>query len=68
MSASSYVHLDDVEIKRETDSAFLIVWEGDEYWIPKSQMADPDRYSEGDRDCNVSITEWIAGKKGIEAS
>jgi hypothetical protein len=66
MSASNYVHLDDVTIKRETDKALLIVWEGEEFWIPLSQIADAGDYHQGDEHCNLSITEWIAKQKGIE--
>lgn len=65
MPASNYVHLDDVTIIRATDLAFLIEWDGGQYWLPRSQVADPDDYSEGDV-CNLSITEWIAREKGIE--
>ena len=65
-SASNYVHLEDVEIVRETDAAFLILVDDEDHWIPKSQIADPERYSEGDRHCTISITEWIAEQKGIE--
>lgn len=66
MGASNYVHLEVSEIKRETDKAFLVVLEdGAEHWLPKSQIADADDYSEGDTNCTVSITEWLAGEKGI---
>ena len=63
---SRYVHLDVEEILRETDKAFLLLVEGEEIWIPKGQIANPGDYSEGDSNCTVSITEWIANQKGIE--
>lgn len=65
MSASRYIHLAGVNILRETDKAFLIELDGEEYWIPMSQVADPEDYQEGDVDVELSITEWIAGEKGI---
>lgn len=67
LSASNYVHLDDITIKRVTDKAMLIEWEEEEFWLPLSQVADADDYEAGDQHCNISITEWIAKEKGIEA-
>lgn len=66
MSASGYVHLEDCEIVRETEKAFLVRYDGEEYWIPKSQIADPDNYEEGCFGCTMSVTEFIAREKGIE--
>lgn len=66
MSNSNYVHVDVDEIKRETDSAFLVVVDGEEIWLPKSQISDPDSYNEGDTNCTVSVTKWIAREKGLE--
>lgn len=66
MSQSGYVHLEDVDIIKETDSAFLLVIEdGERVWLPKSQVANPDDYSEGDEGVSISVTEWIADQKGI---
>lgn len=67
MSASNYVHLEGVNIKRETGLAFLIEYEGEECWIPKSHVADADDYAEGDLDRSLSISEWIAQEKGLNA-
>ena len=65
MTASNWVHIEG-KILKETDAAFLIkVDEGEEHWIPKSQISDPDDYKEGDIG-TISITEWIAEQKGIE--
>jgi hypothetical protein len=65
MSASNWVHLDVDEIKRETDKAFLLVIDGDEHWIPKSQISEPDDYEVGDKNLTVSVTEWIAEQKEL---
>ena len=63
---SRYVHLNVEKIEHETATAFLLRLEDDsEYWIPKSQIADPDDYEEGDENCTVSVTEWIAAQKGL---
>lgn len=66
MGQSQFVHLEECRIVRETDAAFLIEHDGEEHWIPKSQIADPDTYEAGDEDVTVSVTEWIAKQKGIE--
>ena len=65
MSASKWIHLDDVRVVKETDKAFLIEIEEGEFWIPKNQVSDPGDYAEGDWGVSISITEWIAGEKGI---
>jgi hypothetical protein len=67
MSASDYVHLDVLLIKKETDMAFLLVLEDDEreLWVPKSQVSNSDDYDEGDTDCTVSVSEWFASKEGL---
>lgn len=61
----SWVHLDVDLIKRETPKAFLVVIDGEEYWLPKSQVSDPDDYAEGDTDACISVTEFIANEKGL---
>jgi len=66
MSASNYVHIHVDEIAKETNAAFLCVIDGEETWLPKSQVADPEDYSEGDCDLTLSITAWLAAEKGLE--
>jgi hypothetical protein len=66
MSASGYVHLEDCNIKAVTANAVLVEWDGDDYWFPASQVADPDVFEKGDEGVTVSVTEWIANQKGIE--
>ena len=66
MGASNWVHLDVEEIVRETDKAFLVRLEdGEEVWLPKGQISDAQDYSEGDTNCTLSISEWIANEKGL---
>lgn len=66
MSQSEYVHLEGCDILAVTDAAIQVRWEGDRYWFPKSQVADPETYEAGDKGLTVSVTEWIAEQKGIE--
>lgn len=68
MGQSSWVHLEDCHIRRTTEKAICIMWDGAEYWLPRSQVADEgDNLAEGDRGVTVSITQWIAEQKEIEA-
>ena len=68
MSASGYVHLEDCQILSVTPKAIYIDYEGLAMWIPISQIADGEdhKFERGDKNVTVSITEWIAGQKGIE--
>lgn len=66
MGANNYEHILVEKIIRETEKAFLVRLEdGDEHWLPKSQIADADDYREGDEDVELSVTEYIAREKGL---
>jgi len=65
MGESRYVHLEGCKILRETAAAFRVEYRGEEFWLPKSQVADAENYVDGDDDVTLSITEWIADQKGI---
>lgn len=65
MSASNWVLLVVEEVVKVTDDAFLLLIDGEEYWLPRSQIADPDDYEEGELDCEMSVTKWIARQKGL---
>ncbi len=66
MGASNWFNLEFDEILAETDKAFLLLLpDGEEVWIPLSQVADAGDYQEGDSCGEISITEWIARKKGL---
>jgi hypothetical protein len=65
MGASRWVHLDVDRIAKETEAAFLLVIDGAEHWIPKSQVSDPENYEQGDEDLTISVTHWIADQKGL---
>ncbi len=68
MSNSSYVHLEDCEVIRLTDSAALIDVDGERIWLPLSQMApgEADKLEAGDEHVTISVTKWIAKQKGID--
>ncbi len=73
MGASGFTHLEIKEITQETDKCFLcVITKADdieldkwEEWIPKSQIADADNYSKGDKNASMSVTDWIAEKIGF---
>lgn len=56
---SSLVELDFEELKRETDRAWLVTIDGNDYWLPKSQC-DIDI-----RCCTVWISRWLAENLGL---
>ena len=68
MSFSNWTHIDVAEILRETDDAFLLRLKKDkeDYWVPRSVIADPGNYSENDTNCTVSIQDWFCEKSGLE--
>lgn len=67
-----WVHLNVDEILVETEKAFKVQLEstsdgpGKRIWLPKSVIADPNDYNEGDRDCTISVEDWFADKEGLE--
>ena len=66
MTASNWVHLEFEEIVRGTEKALLVrLAEGEEVWLPLSQIADADDYRAGQKSGTISVTEWIAQQKGL---
>lgn len=66
MTASNYVHLDVQAVLNKTDRALLVrLQDGEEVWLPLSQVADADDYQLGDTDCTVSVTKWLADREGL---
>lgn len=63
-NAQGLVHLDVQVIRQETAKAFQVILEGGQiWWLPKSQVSDAEDYKAGDRDCTLSIPEWLYEKK-----
>ena len=59
------VEFEDSECIQETDAALLVSIDGEEHWIPKSQITDDSEvWKQGDVGTLV-ITEWIAQEKGL---
>lgn len=57
----------DVKCLRETDAALLCVIDGEEHWIPKSQVDDDSEVFDSDENSEgtLIVTEWIAIEKGL---
>ncbi len=69
MGQSNYVHLEDVTIVALTDAAVLLEYDDEQYWIPRSQLAEgeDEKLKKGAKGLTLSITEWIAEQKGIDS-
>lgn len=53
-----------VEIRLETDRAFLVFDGKTEAWIPKSQVSDQSESDDGTIE-TIFIPEWLALEKGL---
>ena len=54
-----------VVCKKDTEKAILVEIDGEEHWIPLSQIDDDSEvYQEGDEGVLV-ISHWIAVQKGL---
>lgn len=62
---SEKVQIQNVTVARETESALLVNIEGEEIWIPKSQIDDDSEVYKKDTSGTLVITEWIAKQKGL---
>jgi hypothetical protein len=62
-----WICVDFDRVKAITERAILFVVDGEDTWIPISQISseDVDQYEVGDVDGPVSITDWIASQKGL---
>lgn len=62
---SETIKIKNVRCKCQTEKAILVEIEGEEHWIPQSQIDDDSEvFSAGDEGTLV-ITEWIAEQKGL---
>ena len=64
--ASSWVHLEGCKVNKATAKALLVELEdGEELWLPRSQISEGEKYDAGDEDVTISISAWIAQQKGL---
>lgn len=64
-SEKTFVEIDVDEIVHVTGKAILVKVDGNEVWIPKSQLETVFAHRKGDTDVTLSITEWIADQKRL---
>lgn len=62
----TYVYITADEVIDVTEKAIHVQRGDDFYWLPKSQIEEPDKFEVGDRNITVGMTEWIAQQKEIE--
>lgn len=62
--SDEWVEFEDVEVLRSTDKAGHFLIDGEEYWIPWSQVDDNSVDGDGEVGTLI-ITEWIAEQKGL---
>lgn len=63
--AGATAEFENVKCIKETSAALLCVIDGEEIWIPQSQVDDASEvFSVGDEG-RLVVTEWIAIQKGL---
>lgn len=53
-------------VERETEKALLCKIQGQDIWIPKSQLSKDSIVGSEGQSGIITISEWIAGQKGLE--
>lgn len=51
-------------VKAETAKAFLVVVDGEEHWIAKSQIIGEDAIAPGDEGVTLTVPRWLAEENG----
>ena len=61
------VSFEGVVCKKATAKALLVEIDGEDYWIPLSQIHDDSEVFDDDKnaDGKLVVTEWIAQQKGL---
>lgn len=55
----------DCECKNETDKAWLVVIDEEDYWVPKSIGEYTPRNSDDAADGEIEVPTWWAEKEGL---
>jgi len=65
MGIKDTVSFDGVHVKAASDKSLLCVIDGEEHWIPQTQIDDDSEvYKRGDEG-KLVISRWIARQKGL---
>ena len=59
------VQVPDVIALKETEAALLVEIEGEEFWVPKSQIDDDSEVYKENTEGTLVIPLWLAEKMGI---
>ena len=65
MSVEETCEFDDISVIRETDAALLVVSEGEQMWVPKSQLLDGTEIDTVHDVGRMVIPHWLAEKKEL---
>jgi hypothetical protein len=64
-TSESYIYPTQVKALRETDRALLCAdSNGNEFWVPKSQLHDDSEVFEVGGEGKLVVTRWLADQKG----
>lgn len=61
----SWETFNDVSVDAETPKAILVTLDGEEHWIPKSQISDDSEVYTSGTEGKLIISTWIAKEKGL---
>jgi hypothetical protein len=62
----TYITIEVAEITIDREKAFLVVLKsGEEVWLPKSQIEDPDQFEAADCNVEMNVSEWIYNEKDL---
>lgn len=56
----------EVTVIRDSGKALLVEYEGEEVWIPKSQIDDDSEVWKEGQEGTLIIPYWLAEEKGLE--
>ena len=62
---SNKARFDDCHCIAETASALLVVIDGQQHWIPQSQVDDESEVYAYKHEGELVVSEWIAIQKGL---
>lgn len=57
------VTIQNVTVKRETEKALLVEIDGEEHWVPQSQIDDASEVYAMGTEGKLVVTTWFARKK-----
>ena len=63
--ATHWVEFENVVCDRDTEKAALCTIDGEDYWIPKSQISDDSEVYKRGTEGLLIVSEWIATEKEL---